>query len=539
MARKKNSATKTIICMDRAIKYALYSLVFLLPLFFLPLTSYPVFLNKQMLFLVVVSFSLILWIIKSMISGKIVFLTDRVSNAVFLFLIIIGVSTIFSINRTQSFWGRFSEPDAFLNLALCAALFFLISNVFKEKEEVMRSLVLFFLSGVSLAVLFLAQYVFDIFPWDFANVSGFNPAGSGRSLALFLGGAFLVLIGLISSRPLKEPVFENKIQKKGISVLTIISGFLILWVLFLVNWWVGWMCMALALALLILSGLYSKDVDLGHILRDFAFPLFLFVLALILVFIKTPLSGLLNLPLEVGVTHELTLSVAVSTLKQSAKNLFFGSGPATFAHQFSLFKSPEINLTDFWQARFSQGFAVIPTFLVCFGILGIGAVLFLMASFFSQGLKEMVKGKKEQRALTISFVAGFYFFISWFFYPASFILIFSAFLMLGLWLASTKNRAKKEISLFKTPKRTFFLMISAAILVSLLIILVYASGRRYLGAVKYSQGLQLFSKENNLEQAILKVDEAVFLDKNDAYFRTLSDMFSIKIGLILNNNNLT
>ncbi len=71
--------------LNKIIKYGLYLLVFLFPLWFLPLTTSPLVINKQMLLAVFSFLLLIFWMIKIIISGKVSLNWGKLSLTVFCF----------------------------------------------------------------------------------------------------------------------------------------------------------------------------------------------------------------------------------------------------------------------------------------------------------------------------------------------------------------------------------------------------------------------------------------------------------------------
>ena len=180
--------------LNKIIKYSFYSLVFLLPLFFLPLTVSPVAQNKQTLLAGFCFLIVICWAIKVFSTGKLSFIWNKLTLSVFLLLLVLGISTLFSGSSPQSFWGMSFEADTLFNFILYALTFFLFANLLKEEKEILKTIFAFLGGSGVLAALFLVNSFFNIFPWDFAQSTGFNPVGTVQALSLFLAGAFLILL---------------------------------------------------------------------------------------------------------------------------------------------------------------------------------------------------------------------------------------------------------------------------------------------------------------------------------------------------------
>lgn len=510
--------------LDKAIQYSLYLLVFLFPLWFLPWTISPVVLNKQLLLAVFVFIVLIFWLIKIIIAGKVSFVWNKLNIAILFLLLILALSTLFSLSRLQSFWGMNFEPDTLFNFILYGLVFFLFANLSSENQR--ASVVISFLAGSGiLTLLFFLQDIFKIFPWGFAQISGFNPIGSVQALSVFLGGAFVILVSLITA---EKSASNQRINPRQIS--GIILGILLFVSIFLINFWVSWLLLAFSLALILKTKFSS---------RQFFLPLILLILALIFISIKPP-ANILKLPVEVSPDYKATFDIAIKTLKEGPENFIFGSGPGTFGYQYSLHRGTGPNLTDFWQIRFSQGAAALPTFLATFGILGILAILLMMGIFFWQGFKNLISGNQLSSAAISSFIGGFYFFLSWFLYPLNFSFAFTSFLMLGLFTAASSKRMR-EFSFTQSSQKAFFITLVCVILIVGSVLGLYKVFQNYLGALNYAKGVSLIMAEKpDLNEGLKKINQATVLDKNrDIYFRDLSQAFLLKINEVLAAPDLT
>ncbi len=573
--------------LDKAIKWVLYLLAFLVPLFFLPWTTSPVPLNKQILVVILTFLALILWIIKIITSGKISFNLGIVSKAVLLFLIILGLSTFFSDSIGQSFWGTSVEPDIFFNFILYGLVFFLFTNLIRTyKDGTFKMLLIFLASSGILGILFLAQPIFKIFPWDFTKINGFSPIGSVQALGVFLGGALVILIALFDE--IKQRCFKKDFklplpktwcggkQGRAFFSLSIILGLLLFTIIFLINFWVIWLGIIFGMIIIVIGKLKWQNSKPPHQRRTTAFgtkigeasppygsggkekslvilPLIIIGLSLIFIFIRLPIGNVLNLPIEITPTHKTTFDIGINTLQQSAKDFLFGSGPATFTYQYRFYKPSIINISPFWQTDFSQGRTVLLTFLADLGILGISAVLLMIGLFFYKGFKFLFQREtarfwdsKEKIGL-IAFIGGFYFFLSWFFYSANFSLIFAAFLMMGLWnstiaqksVKKSKKKTAEEVSFTQSPQKSFFIMLLGVILLAGIVVGAYNIGQKYAAAIYYERGLKQYREELKLDQAITNISKAINFDQKDIYFRDLAQLFLFKTNETLNNQELS
>lgn len=510
---------------DKVIKIILYLLVFLLPIFFLPVASLPILSNKKLLLVLSCFLVCILWLIKIMKTGKLNLVWNKISFAVFVLLIVLEISTVFSITRAQSFWGTSVEPDTFFNFLLYGLVFFLFSNLI-SKKEVFQIIKILLLSSSILALLFLVQEIFgSIFPWNFAKLKGFNTVGSAYGLAVFFGGVFIIWLGLIINNMLQA----YKIEK----ILGWVVGPLLFINILLINFWAAWVGIFLATAAIIWVKLKSANLKKIVWTIDYFLPVIILAIALIFIFVKLPINKILNLPLEVNLSYGASFNIARKSLGEGFKNVLFGSGPATFVYKYDLYHSSRINLTDFWQIKFNQSLSALITFLATSGILGVLAIFYLMFLFFYEGI---VKSKKDQ---VIIFAGGAYFLVLWFIYPINFCLMFFAFLMIGLWL-SLLGKSRK-ISLANPPYRAFFSMLGAIILIVLLIGGAYIYSQKYIADIEFAKGLQFLNVQKlDLNKALASISSAANRAKaNDNYFRTLSQALLLKINEVLGNQNLS
>ena len=106
-------------------KASLYLLVFLTPLFFLPLTINPLQISKQILAVVLVLTAFICYLIRSINTRRLVYPKSLLSLAVLAVLAAVGISAVFSQAPRAGLFGDLSQPDTFLAFSVYALTFFL------------------------------------------------------------------------------------------------------------------------------------------------------------------------------------------------------------------------------------------------------------------------------------------------------------------------------------------------------------------------------------------------------------------------------
>jgi len=150
--------------LNKTTKYCLYALVFLLPLFFLPLTSFLMAQSRQFFLAGFCFLIIILWSLKVFISGKVSFIWNKLSLSVLCLLLVLGISVLFSGSKIQGLWGMSFEPDTFFSFILYAIIFFLFANLVSANHQRKLVLLLFLLSSGILAVLFLINSFVNFLP---------------------------------------------------------------------------------------------------------------------------------------------------------------------------------------------------------------------------------------------------------------------------------------------------------------------------------------------------------------------------------------
>ena len=464
--------------------------------------------------------------VKVMIEGKLIFAYGKLPGVILLFLLVLVVSTALSGSWHQSFWGMAFEIDTLFNFILFTLVFFLFANLIKP-EQVKKVLSSFLVGAGVLALFFLIQSFWkQIFPWDFTQVSGFNPIGSVQVFGIFLGGAFAVLLALVGLG-----------KKIGIKI---VLGILLFLPIFLINQWLGWLGIGLASAIIV--GLTIKNLGVGFSQQDFRkliLPLFVLTFSLTLIIIKAPTGLLLTLPPEIGMTNKASLDIATATLKEGPKQLIFGSGLATFSYQYALYRGIGPNLTDFWQIRFDQGTTAASTFLTTTGVSGVLAIFLIIAVFLFQAFKifRQDQNVENEKIKIATFVGSLYYLVAWFFHPNNFSLTFALFLMLGLWVAI--NAKNKEFLFTQSPQKAFLIMLSGTILVAISIVGIYSVSQKYIAVLNYTKGIGLVNaQEPKLDEGIKMINKAIQLDARDIYLRNLSQVILFKIKVILNDEEL-
>lgn len=480
----------------------LYLLVFLLPLFFLPLTTAPLEINKQVFAAVLVLIAFISYLIHSLKTQKIVYPKNLISLAIIILLLVFGISTLFSQAKFLSLFGNLFQSDSFASFLIYGLAFFLAAIFFKEEKERAGLKFSFFISLFLVIVFGLLSVLGKfIFPWNFSQQLGFNTIGSLSSFAIFIAFGLIMIFGELGLKPVE------KFSKAALIGL----GLLIIFTLVLLNYPFIWL--ALALTVLIFAG-YKFVIALKiNSLFIVFFSIFLFF-----GIFGYLLPSLVSLPIEVRPNLSSNWTVIESL---PIKNWFFGTGPATFDQNWALYRPVELNQTNLWPLRFNQGFSWFTTIPLTVGIFGFLAVVFLIYVF----VREIIR-RKEIGAIELGII---FLLLNWLLAPNFFVQ--GLFIFMGLGMVTALSGSIKEISLENLSKRKIFIyFIVFIILINLSLVFLFVFGKNYLAAVYYEQGLRAHNQRDDLTTALLKIDRARQLDfSSDEYLRTLSQFLLLRV----------
>jgi len=430
------------------IKYSIYALVLLLPLFWLPWTVEMFEFNKQYLLFALTILALLAWLAKMIIiRKKVVFRRTPLDIWVLVFMLFVVLSAVFSIDRTSSwlgFYGRFSDSAIGL-LSMCLMYFVIVNNVRlgerkdssvlsqnnnaseepqdqtlgassdgpETSENVSRGILSRFSGigswGVSakkivglllvsggLATLATYLSIFNI--WSkiprlpsVMSLQLFNPvSGSLEGFSIFLAA----IVGLITGIFLQGRK-SGKLAK--IFTYLLLTAAVVL--LVIINFWVAWVSLAVAMVFLLAIAFWTRIFR--RKVNVLMLPIVLLIISgIFIVNLPGRIDALsdfnaLNsdLPKELILSNEITNGVTWQSLKEYP---IIGSGQGTFLANFARFKPVEFNESRFWNIRFDKGSNYLVEIVGTMGILGILSYLtvvlmFLLIVFLS--LWKLKKGK--------------------------------------------------------------------------------------------------------------------------------------------------
>jgi len=423
---------------SKIIEWGIILLVFLLPLFFLPITSESFEFPKQILLFLGISFLTIIWVVKMILEKSVKILHSPVTLPVLIFFGVFFISTVFSIHRFSSIFGPYPRlHGGLVSLISYLLTFFLVVANVKERKQITRILFVFCLSGFIVTMIGLANF------FDFSILRNLlagrflTPAGFSDSAAFFLA----LLFPILASAFLLE---ENLI-------LRIVSGFIgfsFLLYIFLINQMIAILAVFLTFLLIIIFS--NLKLEKGQAARfGIAFLLCLLLLTINNVgFVKSKIPSLRDRQVQHDLSINPDTAWAITTGGfQSLKILALGSGPGTFLFDFTSFKPPRFNQTSLWDLRFEKSYNEYFQIASTVGLLGL--LFFLYILWTIAKISQKIWQKKDFLSQVCLFPVLLFIFIS-FFSPAITLTNWIFWLFLGLTLSSVyliKLEGVREVEL--------------------------------------------------------------------------------------------
>lgn len=514
----------------------IHSLVFLVPVFFLPFTFEWLEFNKLYLLFFLTWAGVLVWLLKMIVQDKKVQIRySFLDLAVAGFLAVVLVSSFMSVDKISSLLGSYGRfvPSALLYFTL-AGLYFLISNNTTKEESnayessyeteedkknkktktqiistggVIKSLVC---SG--LAVLFFVFLaLFGVWKGALGRLIASPASATSPGTAMFLASilvlaVFVFLGGLIWGK------FQKSKSDKKWKIISLIYIIFALIALAIADFAAAWVSLIFGLFLIIIIA--AKRQALKERTYLFMVPIAVFIVSCL--FLVLNLSNIFygtfleDSPLvlrEMKLPHSESWQVSGRVLGSGFGNALLGNGPGTFGYSFSRFRPESLNIREVWSIRFDRAGSYLSETLANIGILGFLAylALILILFFFALEAKKLLRFKKQEQESEKTdtgtlVLAAFLLilFLGQFFYYQTISLAFLFWLLMGTavgWKGAQNQ--KKEKSFIKT--RTFLteeapevaLVTQAlAIVIGLLWLSALVFGIRfYLADVKYVQAL--------------------------------------------------
>jgi len=543
------------------IKYSIYGLVFLMPLFWLPWTNEVYEFNKQYLLVFLVGLALLAWLVKMIVVQKrFVLRRTPLDLWILVFMAVMILSAVFSIDKISSWFGFYARfSDSMIGLLALGLMYFVVVNNIRMRSNLedtslmpkkesqgrpsmskkwslsLEKILRLFLFSVLVVVIIACLSLFGL--WSeipglpqIMSFQSFNPVNSSlEGLAIFLAAAIGLVMGMI---------LQKATSKKQPIKLFLYSLFVLATVLLtLIDFWAAWLVLGITMLVLLLLAFWT---------RLFKERVNLLILPIILLLIsavgltgfitKTKISTGLDflstpLPQEIILDFQTANTITWQTLKEEP---IFGSGPGTFLTNFTKFKPDEFNQNQFWNIRFDKGPSHLMEMVGTSGLLSILSYLLLVSIFlliipvfFSRKKLAALEGDNQHPILLLSLILIWLsLLIAQFVYLQNTVLAFFFWFFMALavvvWQEVQSKYRKISFSFKKLPEVGLVFNVLLLILVFAFLGLFYMGGRFYWAEVEFRQP----AVDN--QQLVQNLEKTVNLNGfRENYRRALSQIYLI------------
>jgi tetratricopeptide (TPR) repeat protein/O-antigen ligase len=382
--------------LDGLVTASLAAIFFGLPLFFTGRTLQGIAFEKEMYFYFCLLIGAVSFVLRGVMIGEMRIRKTPLDMPIVLFLAAYAASAWTSVDRWHSFWGAFGDPSRGMAnvMALTIAYYLIVSHVTPQRT---RAFLTAFLASSFLMMAWSLLAVFGVrfLPKAWEAYAPFSLAGSVTALTVLSGGLLPVIVAVIVRvyGDRKRNAVVRRMLLCALSFGMIADGALLL----VFSAYVLWLTVMSGFAFFMLY-ILAKAV---RIEKRLAWLPTLAIIVLLTFAVIDPIDiARVAIPIEAAPSTGLSWEVAKKAIKQQP---FFGSGPATYGYDFSLYRPREYN--DQPQAlnalRFQQGSGLYFEVLATLGLIGSLTLTLAILSFVSVGFYMLAQNQEENKMLSL------------------------------------------------------------------------------------------------------------------------------------------
>lgn len=360
-------------------------LSFLLPLFFLPITTEYYEFNKLYLLLVGTALMVILWAVKTVITKEVSLVKSRLDLALLCTFGAFLLSSLLSVNKTASIYGANGRWfPTLVSISTLILFYYALSSTLSSEKSIKRIL-LALVSGISFTIFagILVYFETGILSLPYLQQLNFSFTGSTSSLVLINIFSLILSIQLLSST-------SNYIEKTLLTMSGVLSVFALL-VFGDISMYILSL-LALGVTLVLNNSLLTNKTSYPFyaIIGSFACVL------VILLNTASTKELLLNAkyPKESKLNFTSSWLVSMSVLRDYP---LVGTGPSTYYLNYARYKPVSQNATPTWNIKFDKPSNEALSIVGTMGLIGLLSIALLVIS----GVK-MALGNKNSLGITLS-----------------------------------------------------------------------------------------------------------------------------------------
>lgn len=509
--------------------------LFLLPLFVLPGSFFPLAISKTVLLTIGSSILVLTFLLESMKKGSIQLPATYMMWAGVLLPLVYLISAVTSSYGSFGIFGYNLEIGTAASILLVSVFFVIVSLVFNQNNRIMEAYGLT-VASLSLVLVFGLIKILSMGKVIKTGILGGtmgNTIGSWTDYAMVSGLIVVMVTFALQMLSLKKTL---RLILYGIFTAS-------LFMLAVINFSAAWQ---LVFGISIVSLVYFLSFEKrattlaingpAESRRRVVVPILLAVISLLFV-INPHVSSKGTLGATVSTAFHLnnidvrpslgsTLSVSGPTLKSHP---FFGSGPNTFLNDWLLYRPQDINATPFWGTAFPYGVGFIPTQLATVGIVGMAVWLAFLVYFVVLGIKVMGR-LPEARGLRFilvsSFTAALFLWVAQCMYQPSIVVLTLAFIFTGFFIGGLVANGllkARDVTFNSKPALTFTAMLVAVVLGLGTVAVGFGAFERFMSVAYFQRALILSSTPGAETNAIVAaLGKASKFAEYDLYYAALS-----------------
>ncbi len=515
-------------------------------IFFIPFIPITLEASKGFLISIGATLSLAFWLVARLGEGKFKVPKDRLLLFGAIIPLVFLLSSFFSSSLYNSLLGAGFEVGTFGSMLILYIIFFLSSVHFQTEKRLWYFLGTILLSSIILMVFELLNIFVGLgrlFPNFFQGVSSGNLIGDWNNFVSFFGLMSLLLVFSLEFLKNKNRIF-----------LTLQYVMLVLSLIFLaiLNIALIWILLGVFSVIIFVYSISIQHrgvhIEEGEVRKKFPFTALLVVFISLIFLVGGTSSGgffakYISIPnVDVRPTVMTTTDIAIKSLKH---NVFLGTGPNTFSADWALWQPKEIAETMFWNIDFANGYSFLQTSLVTTGALGFLSLLFFIIVLFIraiQSIKIALVNPLSNYFIITTFIISIYSWVMIIVYNPNIVMLMLAFASSGMLIGILVNKKVipvKEYSFLDNPKNSFFAILALMILMILSLSLTYVYSEKFASIIYFSKSLNTENTIESLSKSKTMLLSAIRLNKNDTYYRNLSQVYLNEISVLVQDKKVS
>jgi len=374
-----------------------------IPVFFLNKTFQGIIFEKQMFFYILILTALVFWALRGAMAGEMRIRRNPLDIPIIAAIVVALVTSILSVDRWHSFWGSFGDPSrgTIAFVAVIATFYLILERVKVSKIK--------FFAGALMAAHFLVAtwalvsvFKLGFIPQFLINNIPINLIGSFSGLVIFLSIMIPFMMGVFLK--IGESV-ESKVIRTSAQIFVGLNMILNLFLMLILYSFISlsiWIALLAGVAFFLIY-ILSNVVKISRYFNAW-FPMAIFVILMVLFMGGKSIDvSKIQLPTEVSLDYNVSWQIAKESIKN---NFFFGSGPATYGYDFSLYKPQKFNLNSLYDLRFYQGTSILFESLATVGAVGTFFMLIMTLSFVGASVYFISLEKERDKIYSLAFLSA-------------------------------------------------------------------------------------------------------------------------------------